>query len=66
MPSRRDLVGKWIHVFEEDTEQGAVYRRDGGDVPLRALAAGFFLAMGSKTGGPPEVLGLDGGPDSPI
>ena len=34
MPSRRHLVGKWIHMFEEDTEQGAVYRRDQGEAPL--------------------------------
>lgn len=34
MPSGRHLVGKWIHMFEEDTEQGAVYRRDKGEAPL--------------------------------
>jgi len=34
MPSGRHLVGKWIHMFEEDTEQGAVYRRDQGEAPL--------------------------------
>ena len=30
----RDLVGKWIHMFEEDDEHGEVYRRDLGDAPL--------------------------------
>jgi hypothetical protein len=30
----RDLVGRWIHVFEEDTERGAVYRRVPADLPL--------------------------------
>src|SRR5262245_61121659 len=34
MPLGRDLVGRWVHMFEEDTDQGAVYRRDRGDVPL--------------------------------
>jgi hypothetical protein len=34
MASARDLVGRWVHMFEEDTEQGAVYRRDNADVAL--------------------------------
>jgi hypothetical protein len=34
MTSTRDLVGRWVHIFEEDTERGAVYRREGEDVPL--------------------------------
>jgi hypothetical protein len=39
MSSRRakgdKLVGKtWVHVFEEDTDAGAVYRPDDGDIPL--------------------------------
>ena len=34
MSFTRELVGKWIHMFEEDTAEGAVYRRDGGEAPL--------------------------------
>jgi len=25
---------RWVHVFEEDTAEGAVYRPDGPDIPL--------------------------------
>jgi hypothetical protein len=29
-----DVTGTWIHVFEEDTPEGAVYRREDADIPL--------------------------------
>ena len=28
------LARRWVHVFEEDTAQGAVYRPDSPDLPL--------------------------------
>ncbi|MBI1797411.1 MAG: hypothetical protein HYR74_10215 [Candidatus Eisenbacteria bacterium] len=33
-PSGADLVGRWVHLFEEDDDRGEVYRRDAADVPL--------------------------------
>jgi hypothetical protein len=38
MPAKREgdrLLGTtWVHVFEEDTEEGAVYRPEEDDIPL--------------------------------
>lgn len=39
MPRRREgsdtlVTTRWVHLFEEDTAQGAVYRPDSADVPL--------------------------------
>ena len=28
------VTGVWVHVFEEDTAEGAVYRREDSDIPL--------------------------------
>jgi hypothetical protein len=28
------IATRWVHVFEEDTADGAVYRPDSGDIPL--------------------------------
>jgi hypothetical protein len=34
-PSRSaELVGRWVHVFEENDERGEVYRRGESDIPL--------------------------------
>jgi hypothetical protein len=30
----RLFATRWVHVFEEDTAQGAVYRPEDGDIPL--------------------------------
>ena len=41
MPAKRPegLFGTtWVHVFEEDTAQGAVYRPEDGDIPLSRRA----------------------------
>src|SRR5438477_11478257 len=32
--SSHDLIGRWVHVYEEDDERGEVYRRGESDVPL--------------------------------
>jgi hypothetical protein len=53
------LIGiRWVHVFEEDTGNGAVYRPDTGPVPLsrRPRRALTLLADGSATieGGGPD------------
>ena len=32
----------WVHVFEEDTEKGAVYRPDDADIPLSRRPRGRF------------------------
>jgi len=34
-PARDPLFGtRWVHVFEEDTAEGAVFRAEDGDIPL--------------------------------
>jgi len=33
-PGRRLFETTWVHVFEEDTADGAVYRPEDGDIPL--------------------------------
>jgi hypothetical protein len=33
-PGDRLFATKWVHVFEEDTADGAVYRPEDGDIPL--------------------------------
>jgi hypothetical protein len=42
MPAKREgdrLLGTtWVHVFEEDTEEGAVYRPEEDDIPLSRRA----------------------------
>ena len=53
MPAKREadrLLGTtWVHVFEEDTEEGAVYRPAEDDIPLarRARERLELLADGS-------------------
>jgi hypothetical protein len=34
VPEPQELVGRWIHVFEEDDAKGEVYRREDADIPL--------------------------------
>ena len=34
MPGPSSVVGRWVHVFEEDDASGQVYRRVAGDLPL--------------------------------
>jgi len=54
------LVGiRWVHVYEEDTKDGAMYRPDTGPVPLsrRPREALILHADGSatvETGGPDD------------
>jgi hypothetical protein len=54
------IVGiRWVHVFEEDTQDGAVYRPDTGPIPLsrRPREALTLRADGSatlETGGPDD------------
>jgi hypothetical protein len=33
MPKRQPVT-TWVHVFEQDTAEGAVYRREDDDIPL--------------------------------
>ena len=33
-PDPQALVGRWVHVFEEDDAAGEVYRREDEDLPL--------------------------------
>ena len=46
MPAKREadrLLGTtWVHVFEEDTEEGAVYRPEEDDIPLSRRARERF------------------------
>lgn len=32
--SEKDLFGTWVHVFEQDSKAGAVFRRADTDIPL--------------------------------
>jgi hypothetical protein len=54
------IIGtRWVHVFEEDTQDGAVYRPDTGPIPLsrRPREAMILRADGSATlesGGPDD------------
>jgi hypothetical protein len=34
MPKDRLFATGWVHVFEEDTAEGAVFRPEGDDIPL--------------------------------
>ncbi|NOT33261.1 MAG: hypothetical protein HOP12_03730 [Candidatus Eisenbacteria bacterium] len=33
-PPPHDLVGRWLHAYEEDGDEGQVYRRDDAELPL--------------------------------
>ncbi len=54
------IVGiRWVHIFEEDTKEGAVYRPDTGPVPLsrrprRALTLHPDGSATIETGGPDD------------
>ena len=34
MAEERKIFGTWVHVFEQDSKAGAVFRREDGDIPL--------------------------------
>jgi hypothetical protein len=34
LSDRNDLFGTWVHVFEQDSKEGAVFRPEDADIPL--------------------------------
>ena len=65
MPAKRaeGLFGTtWVHVFEEDTDEGAVYRPENDDIPLSRRARGRIRL---QSDGSASVL-VQGADDRPV
>jgi hypothetical protein len=34
LSNKKEILGTWVHVFEQDSADGAVFRPEDGDIPL--------------------------------